>query len=61
MFRTALFTIEDIAAQSSSKVEWIKKKTDRVTMEYYKALRERIVATGNKMDESQKHNIVSRI
>ena len=24
-------------------------------MEYYKALRERIVATGNKMDESQKH------
>ena len=26
MFRTALFTIEDIAAQSSSKVEWIKKK-----------------------------------
>lgn len=30
-------------------------------MEYYKALRERIVATGNKMDESQKHNIVSRI
>lgn len=52
--------IEDIAARRSSKVEWIKK-TDRVTMEYYKALQERIVATGNKMDESQKHNIVSRI
>ena len=28
-------------------------------MEYYKALQEWIVATGNKMDESQKHNIVS--
>ena len=60
MFRRALFMIEDIAAQRSSKVEWIKK-TDRVTMEYYKALQEWIVATGNKMDESQKHNIVSKI
>lgn len=60
MFRTALFTIEDKEARRSSKVEWIKK-TDGVTMEYYKALQEWIIATGNKIDESQKHNIVSRI
>ena len=52
--------IEDKEARRSSKVEWIKK-TDGVTMEYYKALQEWIVATGNKIDESQKHNIVSRI